>query len=166
MFGEAERQTGLEKALKFRENLSMGIQAFIRAEIPGRDCIELRELPSGEQEVHFVGCAEFARQVNDLKAKHGPNPQDWPVTKALDHSSLLLKEFILKCRGEWNVVYEAEELCHCRKVPTQTVEQAVLCGARTSEQVSQWTSAGTACGTCRSHIEEILKARISLTPPS
>ncbi|MBK7963807.1 MAG: (2Fe-2S)-binding protein [Bdellovibrionales bacterium] len=141
----------------------MGIQGKIRAEILGRDLIELKELPSGEQEVHFVGCAEFARQVSDLKLKYGLSPQDWVFTNDLNHNSLLLKEFILKCRGEWKVVYEAQELCHCRNVPTQAVEQAILCGARTSEQVSQWTSASTACGTCRSHVEEILRARISLT---
>lgn len=141
----------------------MGIPAPIRIEILGQDLIELKSLSSGELGVHFVGCAEFSRQVSDLKVKYGPDPRDWTFTNELNHSSLLLKEFILKCRGEWQVVYDAQELCHCRNVSTQTIEQAILCGARTSEQVSQWTSASTACGTCRVHVEEILKARVSST---
>lgn len=162
----AESQTGLEKAEIPAQNLTMGFaekklvqESVIRAEILGRDFIEMKILSSGERVVHYVGCTEFSHQVLGLKQKYGPDPEHWEFSNLGNHWDLLLKEFILKCRGGWEVVYEAKELCHCRNVTTQTIEQAILCGARTTEEVSRWTSAGTACGTCRSHVEAILKVR-------
>ncbi len=134
---------------------------LIQAEIVGRDLIEMTVTDHGVPvRVRFVGCDDFAREVKQCYLSHGPNPKNWPLPLGTSHSALLLKEFILKCQGKWQEVYTEQELCHCRMVQAQTVEQAILCGAHTSEAVSRWTSAGTACGTCKPTIEQILEARL------
>ena len=74
---------------------------------------------------------------------------------------LMLKELILKAQGKWSFPYQDEELCHCRAVPTEVIDQAILLGARTPEIVSRWTSASTACGTCRKDLTAILNYRLA-----
>lgn len=39
-------------------------------------------------------------------------------------------------------------VCSCRRVSDRLIQQAVSSGARSSEQVSLCTGAGTACGGC------------------
>ena len=73
---------------------------------------------------------------------------------------LMLKELILKAQGQWQYPYGEDELCHCRAVPTEVVDRAILLGAHTPELVSRWTSASTACGTCRKDVTNILQYRL------
>lgn len=83
------------------------------------------------------------------------------------HVAILMRELILKARGEWNFPYKDEELCHCRAVATAIVDQAVTTGGcRTVSEVSRETSAGTSCGTCRPDIESILSYRLGLASRS
>lgn len=135
-------------------------QKKIHAELIGRDLIEVVNGDSGQKKIHFIGCKEFYLNVINLKKQYGLDPKNWIAPKDNSHSSLVLKEFILKYKGQWKNVYEHEELCHCRFVSTQIVEQAILAGAHTTDQVSRWTSASTACGTCKPVVEEILKERL------
>lgn len=83
-----------------------------------------------------------------------------PLPSGHSGPELMLKELLLKARGEWTYPYGEEELCHCRAVPTQVVDQAVFHGAHTPELVSRWTSASTACGTCRKDVVAILGCRL------
>lgn len=130
------------------------------AELKGRDSIELKLNSEGQRELHFVGCEEFSQLILQLKVKYGPDPVKWVPPAGAGHASLLIREFIAKACGLWNVVYDHDELCHCRLVRTEVVEQAILAGAHTSEKVSLWTSASTACGTCRMDVEAILAERL------
>ncbi len=83
-----------------------------------------------------------------------------PLPEGTSIEAICLREALLKLKGEWNYPYTEEELCHCRAVPTAVVDQAICTGAHTTRQVSERTSASTACGTCRPDVEAILKFRL------
>lgn len=73
---------------------------------------------------------------------------------------ILLRELILKIQGKWNFPYKQEEVCHCRVVSLETVDAAIVCGAHTPQRVSEWTSASTACGTCRPDVTNMIAYRL------
>lgn len=127
-------------------------------EVAGRDRLEVTSLEPFQMKV--IGCESLFQKLQFFKAKHGNNVKAWPVPTETDHVSLLLKELILKLNGNWQHPYNHDEVCHCRTVSLETVEQAIFNGAHTPEMVSRWTSASTACGTCRPDVEKILKYRL------
>lgn len=49
-------------------------------------------------------------------------------------------------------------VCLCYGITRQTVVAAMLEGASTTKKVAKATSAGSDCGRCRRHIQEIIKA--------
>ena len=52
----------------------------------------------------------------------------------------------------------AEEIvCACKQVPEKAIQEAVLHGARTLEQVQKETGAGTICGRCVPKLEMIIE---------
>ena len=71
--------------------------------------------------------------------------------------SLLLREIVMKVKDQWGDLPPDPELCHCRKIPQENVERAILLGAHTVEKIRQRTSANTGCGTCLPDIEDLLK---------
>jgi bacterioferritin-associated ferredoxin len=121
--------------------------------LPGRDQIDLELEINGEEivagHVHVVGCLALLEMVNEWKPRLKGSVRKLPVPIGVDHASLLLKELILRVQGVWNPPYKDEELCHCRGIPTERVNQAITSGCHTPEAVSRVTSASTACGTCR-----------------
>ena len=48
-------------------------------------------------------------------------------------------------------------VCLCYGITRQTVVTAMLEGASTTKKVAKATSAGSDCGRCRRHIQEIIK---------
>ena len=133
---------------------------------PGREEASLTvELASDDTilraDLYGIGGPEFLRALCDLRARLTGS---WREVALLPQgnrpSDLLLRELILKARGEWHFPYEEEELCHCRAVPTAVVDQAICRGAQTPQKVSALTSASTACGTCRPNVEAIIKYRL------
>lgn len=130
----------------------------VKVEIKGRDFIEVF-LDQDKVKVNMIGCVEFLDKIHRMKSHFGDNIQKWPLPSGEGHVEMMIRELILKLRGEWKHPYEHEELCHCRNIPTEKVDQAILSGALTPETVSRWTSASTACGTCRPSVEEIIKYR-------
>ncbi|MCX7979207.1 MAG: (2Fe-2S)-binding protein [Bdellovibrionaceae bacterium] len=130
---------------------------MIRVELEGRDWIELEENPL---HVRFVGCDELIQRLQAMKAAHGPNPAQWPLPTGKDHVSILIRELVLKASGQWQFPYAHEELCHCRSVKTKTVDAAIVSGAHDTDTVSRWTSASTACGTCRADVQRIIDYRL------
>lgn len=125
-----------------------------------RDELRFFKNQNNQWQLTFIGCESLSNLVLENKKLHGQDPHLWPLPVGLSHSELLLREFLLKLKNQWVPVYAHEELCHCRKVSAQEVEQAILCGAHTSEAVSRWTGASTACGTCRPEVEKILQERL------
>lgn len=83
-----------------------------------------------------------------------------PLPQGTDRETMCFREALLKLRGEWNFPYQDEEICHCRAVPTEIVDQAICSGAHSPQKVSRMTSASTACGTCRPDVAAIIKYRI------
>ncbi len=68
--------------------------------------------------------------------------------------------------GEYEAFEEDEEkegskiICHCFSVSEKEIVEAVHKGARTFEDVSKLTSAGLACGRCRSAILNIINENV------
>ena len=134
-------------------------EQIVFAELLGRDRLEIKK--KGSQKIFsFVGCEALSRFLNAYKKKYGDDLQKWPLPEGTQHFELLLKELLMKDREQWQYPYLENELCHCRTVPTEVVDQAILAGAHTPERVSSWTSASTACGTCRPVVQKIIAYRL------
>lgn len=138
----------------------------IKVELEGRDYIEVDcegedpHKPGKVQNVSVLGCTEFMSTMRTMRKAFGVDVSKWPVPEGTDHSSLLVKEMILKLRGEWQFPYAHAEICHCRTVATHTVDQAIIAGAHSPEVVTRQTSASTACGTCRPEVQKIIDYRL------
>jgi bacterioferritin-associated ferredoxin len=129
------------------------------AEIDGRDRLEA--IPNGNGfSLHVVGCSKLLQLLSQLKQTHGADIKNWTLPEGSSHEILLVRELILKVRGEWQYPYNHAELCHCRTIATHLVDQAILSGAHTPEVVSRRTSASTACGTCRPNVQNIIDYRL------
>ncbi len=132
---------------------------------PGREEASLTvELASDgtirRADLYGIGGPAFLRALCDLRARLTGSWREVPLPTGNHPGALLLRELLLKARGEWRFPYEDEELCHCRAVPTAVVDQAICRGAHTPQKVSSMTSASTACGTCRPDVEAIIKYRL------
>lgn len=143
---------------------------LIRAELHGRDLIEVQcegddpRVPGAVRGVSIVGCAKFMDMMLKMKKHFGADISKWPLPEGADHGSLLLRETILKLRGEWKFPYQEDELCHCRMIPTEDVDQAIIAGAHTPEAVTRLTSASSACGTCRPQVQRLIDYRLGSKP--
>ncbi len=126
-------------------------------ELQGRDRLEVTSLDPFKMQV--IGCESLHQKLNLMKQSQGSDVSKWTLQTDQNHVSLLINELILKLQNKWNHPYPHEEVCHCRTVSLETVEQAIMNGAQTPEMVSKWTMASTACGTCRIDVEKILKFR-------
>lgn len=108
--------------------------------------------------VLIQGSFELLQKMNQLKNKYGTNPSLWPPLNEINSGlDVLIQEFILKCRGEFKLVYPHEELCHCRMVPTEKVFAAIKEGLVTVEAIAEKTLAGTSCGSCRVDTMALIK---------
>lgn len=132
----------------------------LRVELEGRDYIEVESEEGRPKKVSLLGCSEFMEMMQRMRRSFGIDITKWPLPEGQDHSSILLREMILKLRGEWVFPYPHTELCHCRSVSAHAVDQAVIAGAHTTEVVTRQTSAGTACGTCRPETQKIIDYRL------
>ncbi|MES2963602.1 MAG: (2Fe-2S)-binding protein [Bdellovibrionota bacterium] len=136
----------------------------IEVSLPARDRLTL-ELEVDRDEVKraqlvVVGCTEILKLAQEWRPKlKGPLAQI-PLPEGTGHAVLMLREAILKARGEWKFPYTDEELCHCRAVATSKVDAAIVGGCHSMQAVAQETSAGTSCGTCRVDTDAIIKYRL------
>jgi bacterioferritin-associated ferredoxin len=55
-------------------------------------------------------------------------------------------------------------VCLCEGVTSQTVSEAVACGASTSKEVAAACGAGLDCGRCRRTLRAIIEAAAQLQP--
>ena len=140
-----------------------------KVELEGCDYIEVEceesdssapHIPGAMKKVVMLGCSEMIEMMQKMKTNFGHDLKKWPIPVANDHGSMLLREMILKLRGEWTFPYAHAELCHCRSVPAQVVDQVVIAGAHSTEKVTRLTSASSACGTCRPDVQKIIDYRL------
>ncbi len=134
------------------------MQLPLIVEFKGRDRLEITSLSPFKMKI--IGCEKLHKKLAELKKSEGSDIAKWKLQNEKDHVSLIINEVILKLQNKWPHPYTHEEVCHCRVVSLETVEQAILNGADTPEMVSKWTMASTACGTCRPDVEKILKFRL------
>lgn len=107
--------------------------------------------------IHIVGSVSLIEQMAVLKSSQGADPTKWlPLKIKKTNNDLLVNEFILKCRGEFKLVYDQTELCHCRMVPAEKVYNAIKQGAKTIDDICRTTLAGTGCGSCRPDSQNLL----------
>jgi bacterioferritin-associated ferredoxin len=130
---------------------------IICVEIPGRDRIEYDA--KNPQSLKVIGCFQLQALIRTLQST-GSDVAKWKIPLGDSHSDLLVRELILRSRGEWEFPVQEAETCHCRAVPTHTIDQAIICGAHSIDKVRRLTSANTACGTCFPEVEKILNYRL------
>ena len=135
------------------------MEKIVTVNIDGQDMIKVQTV-GGRRHVDFKGCHDFTQTMLSFKKKFGPDIHHWPLPNGNSHSEILIRELVLKLKGEWKFPFEEEELCHCRHVSAQAVDEAVINGAHTVELASQWTGCSTACGTCRPDVERIIQLRV------
>jgi bacterioferritin-associated ferredoxin len=133
----------------------------IKVELPMHDEITVT-VESDQYSVQAIGCSKTLDILKKLKSQHGSNPSQWPMPCGNHHSEILVRELILRTQQQFDFPYQHHEICHCRAVPTEKVDQAIVQGAHTPEAVSRLTSASTACGSCKPDVEKILSFRLNL----
>lgn len=101
-------------------------------------------------------CFSLSKLIQNYRSNQGENPSLWNEPTGNSHSEILMRLFIRKCKGQFSDPYTHEELCHCRSVSTDFVVKAIVNGAQNVDSIAQWTTAGTACGTCRVDSQKIL----------
>lgn len=110
-------------------------------------------------ELKALGSLNLLNSIQNYKKYKNALITQVPIPTGNTREDILLREVLLKSQNQWKFPYEHDELCHCRKIETKKVDEAIILGARTPEEVSRLTSASTACGTCRPHVEDIIKFR-------
>lgn len=105
----------------------------------------------------IVGRLALYTAVNQLKSQMLVPKNQLPVPRGKEPEQLLLRELLLKIRGEWGDEPSDPELCHCRKIPQVNVERAIILGAHTIEKVRARSSANTSCGTCLPEVDALFK---------
>ena len=145
----------------------------------GRDRVQATFTFSGSSEssplsaIEFSGsgCGPFLQALEDFKKRvlalpeknrviNGDSVFELQVSAGADHSSILIRELVLRLRGSFELPYREAELCHCRAVPTAVVDRAIIGGCHTVQSVARMTSAGTSCGTCKPDTESLIAYRL------
>ena len=143
----------IDVGLTARDQISLKLElingVIMKCSLTGIGCEELLDLLA-EWRTKLASVQQFQGTVSDL-----------PLPLGGGHSAILLREAILKAQGLWIFPYGEEELCHCRAIPTQKVDEAIVSGCHSVPSVSSATSAGTSCGTCKPDIEKVLRYRLN-----
>ena len=130
-------------------------------EIQGCDRIQIQCAENGDiLHLKTSACDKTTQLLSRYLEKFGRNLKTWTLPTEKDHSSLLIAELILRAQQKWESPYTDSEICHCRKVTTQKVEDAIRLGAHTSSDVSRLTNASTSCGSCKFDVEKLINFRL------
>jgi bacterioferritin-associated ferredoxin len=143
---QPNRTINVEITLPARDKLTLEIQ------------VEHDEIKAAKLRV--TGCMEILKLAEEWRSKFKGPLATIPLPQGNGHAALMLREAIVKAKGEWAFPYPEQELCHCRAVATSKVDAAIVGGCHTIQSVAQETSAGTSCGTCRVDTDAIIKYRL------
>ncbi len=136
----------------------------LEVSLQGRDRLQLQmNLVNGTIEsakLSGSGCSDFLNLLQAWRPKLTGSLETLELPQGDSHSSLLLREAILRAQGEWKFPYADEEICHCRAVSTAKVDAAIIGGCRSVRAIARETSAGTSCGSCRTDTEAIINYRL------
>ena len=106
------------------------------------------------------GCSDLLKLIQAMRPQLRGPINSLPIPPGTNHAAILMRELLLKAKGEWKFPYGEDEVCHCRGVSTARVDQAIIGGCHSVEAVKKATSAGSSCGTCRMDVECIIKYRL------
>lgn len=123
--------------------------------------IELEGTIIKKHEWTVVGSLALLTAAKALKKSFPKTIDQLQVPSGSDASTLLLKELVLKIKGEWALGDGDTEICHCRKISQQSIDRAIILGAHTLEKVRKRTSANTGCGACMPDVQELITKRVS-----
>ena len=135
-------------------------EAVIKLQIPGREELTL-DVSGGQPKLTGIGDLSFLKLLKEYRQHLTAGIEKLPIPKGNSTGELMLREAILRAQGKWDFPFKEEETCHCRVISTEKVNQAILVGAHTSREVSEMTSASTACGTCRPDVEAMIDYRVN-----
>lgn len=89
--------------------------------------------------------------------EQGSQPEKWQAYKEIkSDDEAFLNYFIQKIQSS-EISTEHDEICHCRMVGRDKIEQSIFQGCRTREEISRTTLAGSGCGSCRPDVDKILE---------
>ena len=131
----------------------------VQLAIPGREQLSL-DVSGDKAVLTGVGDLSFLNLLKEFRVKLESGVDSVIPPEGKSTAELMLREAILRVQGKWDFPFKEEETCHCRVVSTEKVNQAILVGAHTAREVSEMTSASTACGTCRPDVEAMIEYRI------
>ncbi len=135
----------------------------IHVQLEGSDEFEIQLNPENKTFAcrKRIGCAQVMKlfDSNVLEPlQAGKNPT---LPEGTSHGALIVREIALRILNKWEPPYIETEICHCRMVSTHTVDQAILAGAHTTDQISRLTMASTSCGNCRVDVNKLIQYRLS-----
>ena len=138
---------------KYGVKIEGGEEIHLQLEVSG-DTIE-------KQSWQVVGGFDLIQLVQALYNQNIQRIQDFPEPQGLSSSVLLLKELILRVKGQWVEGDQDMEVCHCRKISEAAIDRAILLGAHNLEKVRKRTSANTGCGACMADVQSLISKRVS-----
>lgn len=139
----------------------------LQVDLRGRDRFEVdfsfddSGSPKGIRLVSVSGCSALETKLRSV-IENINALQKWPESlEGRDHASILVRELLMRAMGKFERPYAEAELCHCRAVPTDIVDRAIVGGCHTTGMVARMTSAGTSCGTCKPDTEKLIAFRLN-----
>lgn len=131
------------------------MKTLFEVEFRLRDRITVYEKDDGSTFLRAEGCEELLTTLERLRKTQGEKISAWILSSPQTHSEFLIRKLIYLIQGVQSP-YPHEELCHCRMVPTQRVEDAIFNGSSDVETLRRVTTAATSCGTCTPDLESLL----------
>jgi NAD(P)H-nitrite reductase large subunit len=136
-----------------------------RAELPQREWVEFQVSLDSEKRIQKIefkawGCHDLIETARRASFQFSSKKMDDLKWEGSQHWDLLISEAFEKIKGTFKIPVDDPETCHCRKITTARVDEAIVLGAHTPERVTKWTTASSGCGTCRPVVEKIIAYRL------
>ncbi|MFN7905550.1 MAG: (2Fe-2S)-binding protein [Pseudobdellovibrionaceae bacterium] len=124
-----------------------------QVELKNRDKLRLVDR---QGQVHLIveGCHSLKEKIQQLISDQGIEIKSWKIT-GVSHADLLIKKLIFQL-NEKKHPYADSEVCHCRNISKEMIEENILNGSHSVGALQRTTTASTACGSCHADVEAIL----------
>lgn len=164
--GAFSRRAKIEEMSAAARNLQSCLVHQFEVSLSSRDRLQLSIEVDAEglivsSKLSGTGCSEMLELLQSTRPQLSGQLSEVPLPSGAGHAAILMRELLLRAKGQWNFPYQEEELCHCRAISTRKVDDAIIGGCHSVDAVKRATSASTSCGTCRWDIESILKCRLA-----
>lgn len=143
----------------------------LQINLPGYEALKVEINNEGEIAAYQLECSSITLELFKKCIDHfGLKLNSWDLSQIkiegqnkleLRRSEYLLQELILKAKGTWELPFSGQIVCNCREVYSETIDQALVAGAQTIEDITYWTTACSSCTSCKSKIEDLIRFRSS-----